>query len=178
MTYKTRILIFLNILLIISSVYFYFQYIHMRKMYVQTAVEKQLHWVYGNRLGSIIVFDPTDSTHFYYSLDGDSSSKVDSAIFQGTVTSIDESGIELGDTTAVYKDSKKELQVLGFDEEKLVFWIKDPMDSPGPCTNPWIDRAPYLHYVQTTDMSTSYVYTMSRQMKEKQDNISKSCEVE
>ncbi len=43
--------------------------------------------------------------------------------------------------------SYNEIMLLGFDGDKLVFWDHENGDTPGPCSDAWIDRADRLYYI-------------------------------
>lgn len=132
----------------------------LKEKYAKNLVELNLWSSNGNESLPVVTFSSKPYVFFYANNGFENLSYIEKYDFNAdTIKNLDTGYLGRAQfSEKIFTDnmevsplgSYNEIMLLGFDGDKLVFWDHENGDTPGPCSDAWIDRADRLYYIVPT----------------------------
>lgn len=187
---KHKIILTLSIIIVLLFATIFVlvnKYKHLSYQANNLLIENSLMSIWGDQVGFKVINDEANKNIFFFSLNGDNSDIRKYDIKKDESFSLKDRVINLTSAENIFSEvaeesplgGKNDIMLLGFDNEKLVFWNHISGDSPGPCTDPWIDRADNLFYIIPTEFKDDLLkknkYTLGESEKQRYLEEQKEC---
>lgn len=149
----------------------------LKSQYMKLSVDNAILQMWGIRAGSFVNKNFSNKYYFTYSLISNrmeigyaSISTSTEAQLLNRDSFVNSLYGDVGNRKAVYSREKKinddkELRIVGFDGNKLVFYETNSSDTPGVCASLWLLNRKYEYLDITNDESTPRPYALSSKDK-------------